>query len=294
MRLLAGLCAGLFVYLSLGAIVGITPRLLEGSTSSRHGRSQRTSEWLRRAGVDVTPSQFVAVSVGLAALVSLVVHVMTGVVPLALVTGGLALWLPRSFYGRRRAELERERINAWPDALRDLIAHLRSSVSVHAALVELGSSGPPALRPHFNRYAGLAATLGQRTSLQIIREELADPVSDRVIEIILVAFEQGPGVVIDVLGDLATATAGDLALSDDIRTAQLEIKIEARGAAIMPFAVLFLLIATSNDYATFYRSSAGWLVIGLGGLLCMGGLVTINRLGRLPIEHRILTSGSQR
>ncbi len=29
MRLLAGLCAGLFVYLSLGAIVGITPRFLE-------------------------------------------------------------------------------------------------------------------------------------------------------------------------------------------------------------------------------------------------------------------------
>ncbi len=76
-------------------------------------------------------------------------------------------------------------------------------MSVHAALVELGTSGPIALRPHFNRYAGLAATLGQRTSLQIVREELADPVSDRVIEIILVAFEQGPGVVIDVLGDLA-------------------------------------------------------------------------------------------
>ncbi len=57
----------------------------------------------------------------------------------------------------------------------------------------------------------------------------------------------------------------------------------------MPFAVLFLLIATSNEYAAFYRTSAGWLVIGLGGLLCMGGLVTINRLGRLPVEHRILT-----
>lgn len=291
MRLLAGLAAGAFVYLALGALVGITPRFLERARPRSH--SGRAHDWLNQAGADVTPFQFISVSVGMACAVSLLVHSMTAVLPLALVAGGVALWLPRSFYGRRRARIAEQRVNAWPDALRDLAAHLKAAMSVHSALVELGRSGPVALRPSFNRYAGLAATLDQRTALQVIREELADPVSDRVIEIILVAFEQGSGVVIDILDDLAGAAAEDIALHDEIRTAQLEVKIEARGAAVMPFAVLFLLIATSGAYAEFYQSAAGWFVIGMGGLLCLIGLATISRLGRVPTEQRILASGGR-
>lgn len=290
MRLLAGLAAGAFVYLALGALVGITPRFLERRPHGHRTRRNRTQDWLQQAGADVTPFQFISVSVGMAAVVGAVVHSITSVVPLALVTGGVALWLPRSFYSRRRAQVAQERITAWPDALRDLVAHLRSSRSVHAALVELGRSGPAPLRPHFNRYAGLAATLDQRTALDVVREELADPVSDRVLEIVGVAFDQGSGVVIDILADLADATSADIALNDEIRTAQLEVKIEARGAAIMPFAVLFLLIATSAEYADFYRSTAGWFVIGVGGVLCLAGLAAISRLGRLPSEPRIVSS----
>ena len=294
MRLLAGLCAGFFVYLSLGALVGITPRYLERTPSGERHHRDRAQDWLHQAGAHVTPFQFIAVSVGMAMTVALLMQALTQVLPLAFVAGGLALWIPRSFYSRRRIKITQERINAWPDALRDLIAHLKSSMSVHAALGELGRSGPPVLRPYFNRYAGLAATLDQRTALEVVREELADPVSDRVLEIILVAFEQGSSVVIDILGDLAEATAGDITLHEEIKTAQLEVRIESRGAAVLPFVVLILLIATSPDYGDFYRSPAGWLVIGLGGLLCLAGLFSINRLGRVPAESRILASGGAR
>ena len=291
MNLLAALCAGLFAYLSLGALVGVTPRFLQRTPSGERQRRDRAQDWLYQAGAHVTPFQFFAVSIGMAMMVALVMQAITQVAPLSFVAGGLALWIPRSFYSRRRNKIALARINAWPDALRDLIAHLKSSLSVHASLSELGRSGPPALRPYFNRYAGLAATLDQRTALEVVREELADPVSDRVIEIILVAFDQGSAVVIDILADLADATAGDIALRDEINTAQLEVRIEARSAAVLPFLVLVMMIVTSRDYAAFYRSSGGWLVIALGGLLCLGGLFMINRLGRVPTEQRILASG---
>lgn len=290
MRLLAGLAAGTFVYLALGALVGITPRFLERRAQGHRSHRDRTHDWLQQAGADVTAFQFISVSVGMAVTVGMVIHSITSVMPLALVASGVALWVPRSFYGRRRARVAQERMAAWPDALRDLVAHLRSARSVHAALLELGRSGPAPLRPHFNRYAGLAATLDQRTALEVVREELADPVSDRVLEIVGVALEQGSGVVIDILADLADATAADIGLHDEIRTAQLEVKIESRGAAIMPFGVLFLLIASSAEYAEFYRSTAGWFVIGMGGVLCLAGLAAISRLGRLPHEPRILAS----
>jgi len=291
MRLLAGLCAGLFVYLSLGALVGITPRFLERTASGERHRRDRAQDWLQQAGADVTPFQFFAVSIGISLFVALVIQSITDVLPLTFVAAGLALWIPRSFYSRRRNRITQERIAAWPDALRDLIAHLKSSMSVHGSLVELGRSGPPPLRPYFNRYTGLAATLDQRTALEVVREELADPVSDRVLEIILVAFEQGSAVVIDILADLANATSGDIALHEEIQTAQLEIRLESRSAAVLPFLVLIMMIATSDDYAAFYRSGAGWLVIAIGGLLCMGGLFAINRLGRIPTEQRILAAG---
>ncbi len=291
MTLLAALCAGLFAYLSLGALVGVTPRFLLRTPSGERQRRDRAQDWLHQAGAHVTPFQFFAVSIGMAIIVALFVQAITRVAPLSFVGGGLALWIPRSFYSRRRNKIAQARINAWPDALRDLIAHLKSSLSVHASLAELGRSGPPVLRPYFNRYAGLAATLDQRTALEVVREELADPVSDRVLEIILVAFDQGSAVVIDILADLAEATAGDIALRDEIQTAQLEVRIEARSAAVLPFLVLIMMIATSRDYAGFYRSAGGWLVIAVGGLLCMGGLLVINRLGRVPTEQRILAAG---
>ncbi len=53
------------------------------------------------------------------------------------------------------------------------------------------------------------------------------------------------------------------------------------------------MIATSEDYASFYRTTGGWLVIAVGGLLCVGGLFMINRLGRIPTERRILVAGGQ-
>ncbi len=291
MTLLAALFAGLFVYLSLGALVGVTPRFLDRTPSGERDKRDRAQDWLQQAGADVTPFQFFAVSIGISLFVAVIMQAITDVLPLTFVAAGLALWLPRSFYSRRRNKITQQRIAAWPDALRDLIAHLKSSMSVHSALTELGRSGPPALRPYFNRYAGLAATLDQRTALEVVREELADPVSDRVLEIILVAFEQGSAVVIDILADLAEATSGDIALHEEIQTAQLEVRLESRSAAVLPFLVLIMMIATSNDYASFYRSSAGWLVIAIGGLLCMGGLFAINRLGRIPTEQRILAAG---
>ncbi len=290
MRLLAGLAAGLFVYLALGSVFGISPAWLRRAKNERRAGA-RWQDWLQQADADVTPTQFVAASLGGAFVAGFMVVALTGVPALAFLAAGLTMFAPRMLFARRRRALVQERLAAWPDALRDVISHLRSSMSVHASLCELGRSGPVPLRPYFNRYAGLAGALDHRTALEVVREELADPLSDRVVEVLLVAFEQGASVVIDILDDLATSSSQDLRLLEEIETLQLETKLEARGATILPFAVLALLCAFTPGYREFYASPLGWVVICFGGAMSVGGLLMISRLGRVPTEERILAAG---
>ncbi len=292
MRLLAGLGAGLFVYLALGSVIGVSPRWLQLQQNGRRSGA-RWQDWLNQAGVAVSPLQFVAVSFSAAGLMAALVFGLTGVAPLAAVGGGITLMAPRSMYAKRRRALAKDRLAAWPDALRDISSHLRSSMSVHGSLCELGRSGPEPLRPYFNRYAGLAVALDYKSALEVVREDLADPMSDRIIEILLLAYDQGSSVVIDVLDELAESSTLDLRLLEEVETSQLETKLEARGATLMPFVVLALLCATTSGYREFYSSPAGWFVVSLGGVMAAGGLVVISRLGQVRGEERILAGGGR-
>lgn len=291
MTLLAGLFAGIFAYLALGAIVGVTPAWLQREHGNRR-RGAKAQDWLNQAGADVTPAQFAVASLTGAAIAAFAVWTLTQVPALAFVASGLALASPRMFYAKRRAAVVGERLDAWPDVIRDLVTHLRASTSVHGALCEIGRTGPIPLRHFFNRYAGISATIDHRSALEVVREELADPLSDRIIEVILVAFEQGTSVVMDVLEDLAESTAADLRLTEQIRTSQLETKLESRGAAVLPFVVLAMLCTSTAGYREFYSTPAGWVVVIFGGLMALAGMLVINRLGIIPSEHRIL-AGSE-
>ena len=290
MRLFAALMGGLFIYLVVGSLVGVTPKFLRASSAGRRFGS-RSQDWLNQAGVPVTPFQFVATSLAGGLAVGFMVTLFTGATAIGLAAGLVILSLPRSLFARRVRKAKRDRLAAWPDALRDAVAHLRASLSIHASLCEIGRSGPEPLRPAFVRYERLAAALDHKSALEVVREDLADPLSDRIIEILLVAYDQGTTVIVDILEDLAESTTRDLRLLEEVETAQLETKLEARGAAILPLAVLGLLCASTPGYRAFYSTLGGWLVIGAGCTMSLLGLVFIERLGKLPTEVRILAAG---
>ena len=293
MRLLAGLSAAAFAYLLVGILTGHAPRSLRRPLPSqlpRRRAAQRVplATWLDQAGASVRPAQFAGVSAGIAAVTLLVVWAVSGAASVAIVPALVAGAAPRAWYARQRTRLIGERLAAWPEALRDLIAHLEVPMSLHRSLVELGRSGPEPLRATWRRYATLTAALDTRAALEALREQLADPVSDRILEVLLVAHEQGASVAIDALRDLAASTTADLRLAEQIETAQLEQKIEARACVVLPFVVLILLCSSSPPYREFYRSPGGWLVIVVGAVMSLGGTVVIDRLGRLPAEERVI------
>lgn len=296
MILIAGLLAGVAVYFVVGSAVGYTPeRLRFAPLADRPGRTARMKrqEWLNQAGLPVTPFQFWTSSVFAGALTFLFVWLLTSIPLIALAPAiGVAL-VPRFYFAQQRRKLARHRLEAWPEALRSIIASVSSSMSLHQALLGLATSGPNRLRPVFVRYSSLSFTLDSATALEVIREELADPVSDRIIEDLLLALEQGPAVVVDIMDDLAKSTVEDLQVLDRVDTAQLEQRLNARAVFVMPFLFLVLMTFRAGPGRDFYASGAGVAVILFGTAISLLGMYIVSRLGELPEEPRVFATNRE-
>ena len=152
----------------------------------------------------------------------------------------------------------------------------------------LGQSGPLPLRPTWERYERNAAAIDVPTALDIARNELDDPISDRVIEAFAAAHEHGRDVIISVLRSLADNVTKDLQVIEQIATSQTEIRSQAVVAVILPFGVLVFLVAANDSYRSFYQSTAGWVVVTIGVGMAIGGWKLITTLGRIPAEQRVL------
>ncbi|HXY91617.1 MAG TPA: hypothetical protein VEP49_04010, partial [Acidimicrobiia bacterium] len=208
----AALCFGVCCYCVAGFLVGRPPRVHRWRHES--GVLGRQQLWLAQAGVALTPLQFWLASAGVAVVTVAALTLVTGTVMVTVVPAIAAGSLPRAYYGRRRAARLREVQASWPDGLRDLISSVTAGRSLNGALVDLATSGPEPLRTAFRRYESHARMLGTVPALEVVREELADPTSDRVIEVLILASERGGQIVNEILGDLVVATTKDLKVLD--------------------------------------------------------------------------------
>ena len=179
---------------------------------------------------------------------------------------------------------------AWPDGLRDLVSSIAAGRSLSGALVELAASGPAPLRAAFARFESNSRMLGTIPALEIVREAVADPTSDRVIEVLILASERGGQIVKEILEDLVAATTKDLKVLDEIDTEGLEMRINARAVLVLPWFVLVALTLRGGAFREFYASSAGLLVVLIGGALSAVGYLWISHLGRSQQEQRVLGS----
>jgi tight adherence protein B len=155
------------------------------------------------------------------------------------------------------------------------------------ALTTLAETGPPPLRDAFSRFPTLARMLGTVPALEVVKAELADPTSDRVIEVLILAYERGGPIVKQILEDLVTATTRDVKVLEEIDSEGLEMKINARAVLVMPWLVLVALTVRPGPFRAFYQSAAGLLVVMVGGVLSGLGSWWISRLGRAHGEQRV-------
>jgi tight adherence protein B len=291
MNLLAGLAVGTCVYLAVGFITGHAPDI---NLRRRKPRAQIGGQqlWLNQAGVALTPVQFWMGSFGVALAAFLALSLVTGTPLVAAVPAmGIGV-LPRAYFSRRRAARLRLVQSTWPDGLRDLLASIASGRSLAQALADLAAAGPLPLQEAFARYPLLARMLGTVPALEVVKEELADPTSDRVIEVLILAHERGGQVVKDILEDLVVATTKDLKALEEIETEGLEMKINTRAVLVLPWFVLVALTLRAGPFRAFYRSTGGLVVVLIGAVLSGIGYVVVARLAREQDERRVFGSGA--
>lgn len=286
MTLFAAFSSAVAAYLIAATLLGRTPEFRRWRPRPAAVSDRQT--WLIQAGTDLTPRQFWVGSLVVGCITFGLLVMVTATPATAVVPAVVVGLLPRAYFARQRSQRMRQLQEAWPDGIRDLVANTAAGTSLNQAIEALATSGPTALREAFARYPSLARMVGVVPALEIVKEELADPTSDRVIEVLILAHERGGHILTDILRNLATATTRDVRAQEEIHTDGLEQRINARAVFALPWLVLLVLTIQDGFFRDFYRSPAGLLVVVIGALLSTFGLVVVSRLAREPVEQRVL------
>jgi tight adherence protein B len=277
--------------LTTALAVGLVANAFLGGTR-REGSYRRPRKML--PGLDISPVQFWMTVLGVAGITYFVVLALTGLVVVSMIPALVVATLPKAYFSRKRSQRLAEVQEAWPDGLRDLLSSVRSGASLPSALESLAVFGPAPLREAFGGFDVYSRSLGVVPALELIKEDLADPTSDRIIEVLILAYERGGTVVPQILADLADATTRDIWTLEQVRTEALEQKINSRIVFVLPWLVLVAITAHPGAFRDFYSSSAGFLVVAIGGVMSLVGVAIASRLGAQPTEPRVFGERGER
>lgn len=278
----------------LGLLLGVGLLLIWSSTwpasAPKPPREPRLQPLLARAGLpDVSVGGFVVVCVVSAVTALTVVLLASRTVPVALAFGLMGGYLPVALLRGRAERRQREFAEVWPEAVDNLASAVRAGMSLPEALAALAERGPEPLRPAFAGFA-LDYQVGGRfaVALDRLKERLADPVGDRVVESLRVAREVGGGDLGRLLRSLSGFLRDDARTRSELQSRQSWTVNGARLAVAAPWLVL-LLLCFQPDVIQRYSTGAGVAVLGVGGALCAAAYRLMVRIGRLPVERRILS-----
>ena len=278
-----GLCAGvglLLVYWSL--VAPRAPRPEPGPS--------RLETLMRRAGLERTSAGgIVALCLGASAFAGLLVQVISGTWPVSAAFALLAAYLPIAMLKGRARRRRRELAEVWPEAVDNLASAVRAGMSLPEGLAQLAMRGPEPLRPAFAAFAVDYQVTGRfGESLDRLKERLADPVGDRVVEGLRVAREVGGGELGRLLRGLSGYLREDARTRSELEARQAWAVNGARLAVAAPWLVL-LMLSFQREVISRYASGAGVVVLVVGGACCVLAYRVMLRIGRLPEERRILS-----
>lgn len=249
----------------------------------------RLRDELAQAGHhNISPHVLLAASAlaGLAAF--LLVLALTRVLSVSSCFAVMATWLPVALV-RMRARARRAQLrDLWPDVVDNITSAVRAGMALPEALAQLAHRGPEELRPAFADFASDYRTSGRfAEALDRLKDRLADPVGDRIVESLRIAREVGGTDLGTLLRTLSTFLREDARTRAELEARQSWTVNAARLAVAAPWIVLGLL-CTRPESVSAYDSRLGVLVLAFGGLMSVVAYRLMMRLGRLPEEARVL------
>ena len=277
----------------LGLVAGLGLLMVWSSFWAPSAPRRRRRPWLRpllqSAGLgEVRLVGFVALCVASGVVAALLVLVASRTPPVALVFGLMGGYLPVAAVKGRARRRQREFAEVWPEAVDNLASAVRAGMALPEALAALAQRGPEPLRESFAAFALDYQISGRFSeSLDRLKERLADPVGDRVVESLRVAREVGGGDLGRLLRGLSGYLRDDARTRAELQSRQAWTVNGARLAVAAPWLVL-LLLCFQPEVIQRYSTPAGVVVLTGGAAMCALAYRLMVRIGRLPTERRIL------
>jgi tight adherence protein B len=274
-------------------MAGVVLILLGVTGRSRRAPDRRRDrplrDWMVRVGLgSVSLAELGGFCAGVGTLAGLALLVIAHSVWLAIAFAVLAGYLPVAVLRGRQRRKSLERREVWPDAIDHLVSAVRAGMSLPSAVSVLGERGPEALREPFANFSAAYSATGRfGEALDRLKDELADPAADRVVEALRIAREVGGSELGRTLRTLAAFLRDEHRVRRELEARQSWVIVAARLAFATPWFVL-LLLATKPEAVGAYQRPAGAVVIAIGASLATGGYRLMLRIGRLPIERRVL------
>ena len=265
-------------------------------TTSASTRSRRSLGWVDRwhdelvqAGMGtVSPRALAGACLACAATVGVLVAAVSSAPPIAVCFGAMAGWVPVALV-RVRARRRRTAVrDLWPEAVDHLTSGIRAGLSLPESLAQLGDRGPEPLRPAFMAFGEDYRATGRFSeALERLKDRLADPVADRIIEALRLTREVGGSDLGTMLRTLSAFLREDARTRSELEARQSWTVNAARLAVAAPWIVLALL-ATRPEAVAAYNRPAGVLVLAAGAAVSVIAYRVMVRIGRLPDEARVL------
>lgn len=284
------LTVALGLLLGLGLVLIISP-FAWPSVGLVHTRSVPAAGVLRQrlaqAGlhsVSLTALGVVSVIGSLASAALSFAIVPVGVI--ALIAGVATLALPVAMVQWRARSRRRAARVLWPDIVDHLVSAVRSGLALPDSVVTLAHTGPAPTREAFAGFEqDYRATGNFGISVDALKDRLADPVADRILETLRMSREVGGRELTTVLRNLASYLRQESAIRKEVEARQSWVLNAARLGVAAPWIILVLL-ATRPEAAAAYNTAGGVLLI-VGGLVVTAIAYRLMlALGRFPEERR--------
>jgi tight adherence protein B len=249
----------------------------------------RLTERLGAAGIEAVSAAgllwLIAASAGTAGLLVLGV---SRTPPVAVAFAAIAGYAPLAVVSGRARKRRHILTQVWPEVVDHLASAVRAGLSLPEALTQVGERGPLELRASFSAFGRDYLASGRfGECLDRLKDRLADPVGDRVIEALRTAREVGGGDLGRMLRTLSRFLRDDARTRGELEARQAWVVNGARLATAAPWVVL-LLLSSQPEVIGRYRSSAGVIILATGAVVCLVAYRMMVALGRLPDERRVL------
>ena len=283
MTIAVGLLLGAGILLVLSPVMW--PATVGQTTSTAKGGGFGTI--LAQAGLPrVSPATVLVVAVVLAAVAMATTFAVLPIAMLAFAAGALAFavpWLVISLRAKRRYRAARQ---VWPDVVDQLVSSVRAGQSLPDSVSSLATSGPTSTREAFASFeANYRVTGNFGTCVTDLKDRLADPTADRILETLRMARDVGGTELTTVLRNLASYLRQESAIRSEVEGRQSWVVNAARLGVAAPWVVL-LLLATRPEAAAAYNTAAGGAVIITGLVVTVVAYRIMIAVGRIPDERR--------